>query len=167
MDPLAQAGASASEFGSAPVGKAPELSADNFSQVKAVNPPADFTGKPQPITMPVDEARSAVDQAIAAAPFDPAFGGAVQSLNAQPLSRGPIHAEAPPADVNNLPPLPSSDTPMLVLPSDNQSSVTATQPIANQATAPQAAASGVAPPPVPPPLNVAPGTIAPAAPSPQ
>jgi hypothetical protein len=161
MDPLAQAGASTSEFGSTPVGKAPEQSADNFSQVKAINPPADFTSKPQPITVPVDEARSAVEQAIAAAPFDPAFGGAVQALNAQPLNRGPIHAEAPPVDVNGLPPLQSSDTPMLVLPSDNQSSVTATQPIATQPGTPQDSVSGVAPPPVPPPLNVAPGGVVP------
>src|SRR5262249_11470110 len=60
MDPLAQAGASTSEFGSTPVGKAPEESGDNFSQVKSITPPADFSAAPEPMPMPVDDARSAV-----------------------------------------------------------------------------------------------------------
>ena len=148
MDPLAQAGASASEFGSTAASANPETTQGNFSQGHGINPPAGFTGKPEPLPAPpVDEARSAVEQAIAAAPFDPAFGAPVQALNAQPLGRQQIHSEAPPAEAN-LPPLPSSDTPMLVLPSDNNSSVTATQPIATQTPPAQQPVSGVAPPPV-------------------
>ena len=159
MDPLAQAGASTSEFGSTVAAVNPEESQNNFSQGHAINPPAGFSSEPTPMPMPVDQARSAVEQAIASAPFDPATGGAIQALNAEPLGSQPIHAEAPPADTNNIPAMSNSDTPMLVLPSDNQTSVTATQPIATQD-----AVTGVAPPPVPPPLNVAPGAVVPNAP---
>ncbi|HET6864252.1 MAG TPA: hypothetical protein VFH37_03605 [Candidatus Saccharimonadales bacterium] len=156
MDPLAQAGASTSEFGSTAAAVNPEESQNNFSQGHAINPPAGFSSEPTPMPMPVDQARSAVEQAIASAPFDPATGGAIQALNAIPLGSQQIHTEAPPADTNNIPAMSSSDTPMLVLPSDNQTSVTATQPIATQD-----AVSGVAPPPVPPPINVAPGAVVP------
>jgi hypothetical protein len=166
MDPMSQAGAANSEFGSTPAAVNPETAQGNFTQGRAMNPPASFSGKPDPLpAQPVDNARSAVEQAIAAAPFDPAFGAPVQALNSQPLGGQQIHSEAPPAP-NNLPPLPSSDTPMLVLPSDNSSSVTATQPIANQQQAPQQSVSGVAPPPVPPPLQVAPGAVVPNVPPP-
>lgn len=157
MDPLAQASASTSEFGGTPIAKEPEASHENFSQAKVVAPPADFTGKPAPLpAVPVDEARSAVEQAIAAAPYDPAFGQPVQSLNAQPLGQE-IHTDTP-----ALPAMTNTDTPMLVLPTDNSSSVTATQPIATQAPPPpQQSVSGVAPPPMPPPLQVAPGAVVP------
>jgi hypothetical protein len=47
-----------------------------------------------------------------------------------------------------MPPMEHSDTPMLVLPTDNANSMNATQPIATQ----NGFVSGVAPPPVPPPL---------------
>jgi hypothetical protein len=107
---------------------------------------------PPPAT--VDNARGAVEQAIAAAPFDPAFGAPVQALNAQPLGQEPIHQEvqppmppAPPSPA--IPQLEHSDTPMLVLPSDNANSMSATQPIATQQNQ---SVSGVAPPAVPPPL---------------
>jgi hypothetical protein len=160
MDPLAQAGASTSEFGSTPVTSSPEISQNNFSQAKSIAPPPGFTGQPEPLpAVPVDAARSAVEQAIAAAPFDPAFGAPVQALNAQPLGNQQIHTEAPTAPTN-LPPLPSSDTPMMVLPSDGSNSITATQPIANQPP-PAQSVSGVAPPPMPPPLQVAPGAVVP------
>jgi hypothetical protein len=106
---------------------------------------------------PVDSARSAVEQAIAAAPYDPAFGPPVQALNAQPISSEPLHPDgivaqspAPP------PPMQHSDTPMLVLPSDGSNSMTATQPLATQ---PNESISGVAPPPVPPPLMAGPGVV--------
>jgi hypothetical protein len=116
----------------------------------------------QPIVTGVDNARSAVEQAIAAAPFDPAFGGPVQALNAQPLDPQPVHTEAPPANLN-VSPMQTSDTPMLVLPTDGSTSVTATQPIATQAP-PNNYVSGVAPaapPPVPPPLMAGPGVVVP------
>jgi len=155
MDPMAQAGASTSEFGSSPAATNPEASTANFSQGRQVAPPSEQAAQsmpPPPAT--VDNARSAVEQAIAAAPFDPAFGAPVQALNAQPLGQEPIHQEvqppmppAPPSPA--IPQLEHSDTPMLVLPSDNANSMSATQPIATQQNQ---SVSGVAPPAVPPPL---------------
>jgi hypothetical protein len=153
QDPMSESGASTSEFGSAPVTRAPEEASGNFSQGHIMQPPADIT------TAPVDNARDAVASAIAAAPFDPAFGAPVQSLNAQPLNAQPLH----PQDAPTAPPLPAmqnSDTPMLVLPTDNASSVTATQPIATQDNPAQT----TVPPPVPPPLMAAPGAIIPTPP---
>jgi len=150
---MAQAGASTSEFGSSPAAANPEASAANFSQGHQVSPPS---AQVQPGNQVVNTARSAVEQAIAAAPFDPAFGAPVQSLNAQPLGQEPIHQEAQLAaaiaPAPSMPQLEHSDTPMLVLPSDNSNSMSATQPIATQQNQ---AASGVAPPAppaVPPPL---------------
>jgi hypothetical protein len=153
MDPLNNASSSTvSEFGSTPVSTPPEAAQNNFGQGHAMAPPGQQAAKPTPIAEPVDTARTAVEQAIAAAPFDPAFGPPVQALNAQPISQQPISHEAPPS-APNIPPLQTSDTPMLVLPTDNSSSVTSTQPIATQ----NDYVSGVAPPappPVPPPLSV-------------
>jgi hypothetical protein len=158
MDPMAQGGASTSEFGSTPAATNPEASAANFSQGHQVNPVAAQPPAPQPPANPtVDTARSAVEQAIAATPFDPAFGPPVQSLNAQPLGQEPIHPAPQPAapagpPAPAIPQLEHSDTPMLVLPSDNSNSMSATQPIATQ---PNQSVSGVAPPAppaVPPPL---------------
>ena len=163
MDPLNNASSStSSEFGSTPVSVAPETAQNNFGQGHAISAPPELAGQAGPSVAPaVDTARSAVEQAISAAPFDPAFGAPVQALNAQPLSPQPIHNEAPPTELN-LPPMKTSDTPMLVLPTDGGNSVTATQPIATQA--PNNFVSGVAPPappPVPPPLMAAPGAVIP------
>jgi len=154
MDPMAQAGASTSEFGSTPVGTNPEASAANFGQGHQIPVPGQQVSQPPPPAGNVDNARSAVEQAIAAAPFDPAFGQPVQALNAQPLGQEPIHQETQTASAGPpaIPQLEHSDTPMLVLPTDNSNSLTATQPIATQ---PGESVSGVAPPvppPVPPPL---------------
>jgi hypothetical protein len=142
MDPLNNASSStSSEFGSTPVTHSPEEASGNFSQGHAMQEPSDLTAAP------VDDARSAVASAIAAAPFDPAFSAPVQALNAQPIAEQPLHPENAPS-APPMPQMPNSDTPMLVLPSDNASSVTASQPIATQSdTAPN-----TAPPPVPPPL---------------
>jgi hypothetical protein len=158
MDPMAQGGASTSEFGSTPAATNPEASAANFSQGHQVNPGAAQAPSQQPPASPtVDTARSAVEQAIAAAPFDPAFGAPVQSLNAQPLGQEPIHQEAQPAtppapQLPAIPQLEHSDTPMLVLPSDNSSSMSATQPIATQQNQSVSGVAPPAPPAVPPPL---------------
>jgi len=152
MDPLAQAGAGSSEFGSAPVGVNPEASATNFSQGHQVTPPGAQASQPAPLPAgPVDNARSAVDQAIAAAPFDPAFGAPVQALNAQPLP-APVHQDPQPPAPQPLPQLEHSDTPMLVLPSDNPNSLAATQPIATQSNESISGVAPPAPPSVPPPL---------------
>jgi hypothetical protein len=160
MDPLNNASSStSSEFGSTPVAVNPEATQNNFGQGHTMGPPGQQAARPTPVAEPVDNARTAVEQAIAAAPFDPAFGPPVQALNSQPISQQPINHEAPPT-APNIPALPTSDTPMLVLPTDNSSSVTATQPIATQSDY----VSGVAPaapPPLPPPLMTAPGAIVP------
>ncbi|HVS79139.1 MAG TPA: hypothetical protein VHD84_02540 [Candidatus Saccharimonadales bacterium] len=146
MDPMRQAGTGSSEFGSTPVGVNPEASRDNFSQGHGIATPEEAPIQPTPVSsVPVDQARSAVEQAIAAVPA---------------TSPAPEATPAPTAPI-----APASDTPMLVLPSDSSSSVTATQPIATQT--PAAPASQVAPPPVPPPLNVAPGAVVPNIPPPE
>jgi hypothetical protein len=174
LDPLNNASSStSSEFGSAPVTHSPEESQNNFGQGHKIAPPSEPQAQPSPLGITsVDNARSAVESAISGAPFEPA-GAPVQSLNAQPLGQ-PIHHEAPPT-APNLPPMKNSDTPMLVLPTDNSNSVTATQPIATQSQLPQPQASvfqtpltaktngpmTTAPPPVPPPLMAGPGAIVP------
>jgi hypothetical protein len=61
----------------------------------------------------------------------------------------------------------TSDTPMLVLPTDNASSATATQPIAGQSTEFVSGVAPPAPPPVPPPLMAGPGMVVPNVPQPQ
>jgi hypothetical protein len=166
MDPLNNASSSTvSEFGSTPVAVNPEAVQNNFGQGHAVAVPGTPPAQPAPA---VNNARSAVEQAISAAPFDPAFEPPVQALNAQPLGQTPIHTEAPPAELN-LPPMKTSDTPMLVLPTDGSNSVTATQPIATQ-TPQNDYVSGVAPPappPVPPPLMTGLGAVVPNFPQPQ
>jgi hypothetical protein len=151
-DPLRDVGASTSEFGSAPVTHAPEEASGNFSQGHAIQPQS---VTPTPVSSPLDNARSAVESALGAAPFDPAFAPPVQGLNTQSFNNNePIHAEAPPAAVQ-LPPLPSSDTPMLVLPSNGGGQVINSPLPAAPDTAP------AAPPPMPPPLMAAPGAVVP------
>ncbi len=150
MDPLNNASSStSSEFGSTPVTKDPEGTQGNFSQGHAVQPKTD--------AQPVDSARNAVASAIAGAPFDPAFSAPVQSLNSQPLENAPLHPDNPPT-APVMPAMQNSDTPMLVLPTDNSSSLAATQPIATQ---PEASTQAPPPPPLPPPLMAAPGAVIP------
>ena len=114
----------------------------------------------QPFTPTVDKARSAVESAIAAAPFDPAFSPPVTALNAQPLELAPS-AESTVAPA--VPPMVNSDTPMLVLPTDNSSPLSATQPVAAPSM-PSAPINNIAPPPVPPPLTIVPGVVVPTPP---
>lgn len=154
MDPLRDVGASSSEFGSTPVSKEPERSQDNFSQGHAVQPPSE----PIPVSTPVDSARSAVESALASAPFDPAFNPPVQSLNTQSFNNNaPLHATEAPPVAPNVPPMSSSDTPMLVLP-------TGAQPQLGVSPVPQAAMAPSAPPPMPPPLVAGPGAVVPTPP---
>jgi hypothetical protein len=152
---MSQAGASTSEFGSTPAALNPEASAANFGQGHQISPPSAQQAAQPSLNPTVDTARSAVEQAIAATPFDPSFGQPVQSLNAQPLGQ-PIHEEAqpapPPAAPQPMPQLEHSDTPMLVLPSDNSNSMSATQPIATQQNPSVSGVAPPAPPAVPPPL---------------
>jgi hypothetical protein len=107
----------------------------------------------------VGNARSAVQSAIAAAPFDPGFAPPVDSLNAQPL-------EVPPGDPGpapmSAPKMTNSDTPMLVLPTNGAGPVSATPP--PPAPVPPADLMSTAPPPVPPPLMAAPGVVIPVEP---
>jgi hypothetical protein len=153
MDPMAKAGAASSEFGSSPVASDPEAAPANFAQGHAIAPPGEAPLQPTP-TAPtgVDSARSAVDQALAAASFNPA-DQPVQALNAQPFGTEDTIAHEP------IPAMTNSDTPMLVLPGENNSSAAATQPIATQA--PQ-----TSPPPLPPPLVTSSGAVVPSAPPP-
>jgi hypothetical protein len=137
MDPLNDTGASSSEFGSSPASGDPDASIDNFSAVKTVQPPSDTS----PRVTPVDSARSAVQSALAGAPYDPAFDPPVQSLNAQPLPE-PSHPEASP----------NGGTPVLNLPFGNGT------PLSPPST------DGAAPPPVPPPLMAGPGAVVPTPP---
>jgi hypothetical protein len=144
-DPLRDVGASTSEFGSAPVTHAPEEGSGNFSQGHAIQPPS-----VNPVDSPLDNARSAVESALAAAPFDPAFHP-VEGLQTQSFNNNePIHAEAP-NPVIQMPPLQASDTPMLVLPNGGQGVSTNQVPQTDSA----------APPPIPPPLVAGPGVIVP------
>jgi hypothetical protein len=151
MDPMAKEGARSSEFGSSKTVSNPETTAGNFGQGHAINPPGQQTPPGG-----VDNARSAVEQALAATDFNP-NDSPVQALNAQQLSPTPISHDPP----QPPPQMANSDTPMFVLPGDNNSSAAATQPIAAQTNQ---AASGVAPPappPLPPPLITASGTVVP------
>jgi len=135
MDPMRQAAMPPQCMYSAPV--------DDIAHVRDIQPPPEMQAD-------LNHARDAVQSALAGAPFDAATAGPVQSLNAQPINSDPIHVESTvtPAPVA-APPL-STDTPMLVLPTDNGSSVTATEPVAVQTP------MQPAPPPVPPPLNMPP-----------
>lgn len=98
----------------------------------------------------VDSARSAVENALNATPFDPSFAPPVSSLNAQPLGAD-IHDPGQPA-----PSPPTNGTPSLPLPG------------MNAATTPQANSMQVDPPPVPPPFPLAsnPGAVIPNPPQP-
>jgi hypothetical protein len=108
----------------------------------------------------VDSARSAVENALASAPFDPATAGPVASLNAQPLTP-PLHEEAAagePVVSNDVPvepapaaPAPVSDTPSLSLPTEPAPPASA--PAQSDQVAP------AAPPPVPPPLTFDPNLL--------
>lgn len=116
----------------------------------AVTPP-----NVSPVTSPVNNARSAVENALASAPFDPSFAPPVQSLNAQPLPNPqPIPVEQPPAPPQ-MPPMAHSDTPMFVLPNN---AGTAQEP-QNQQPQLIPEVAPAAPPPVPPPLMTAPGAV--------
>jgi hypothetical protein len=126
------------------------------TQGHSVQPPSSSV---TPVNMPVDSARSAVESALSKAPFDPAFNPPVQSLHTQSFNNNePLHGtEARDAVPSNLPPLPSSDTPMLVLPTGGNGPVGATPP-------PQPPPMPAAPPPMPPPLVAGPGAIVPTPP---
>jgi hypothetical protein len=144
LDPLGDKGATSSEFGSTPVSAPSEASPDNFSQVHTVQPPSE----PTPVATPVDNARSAVETAIAGAPFDPAFSPPVQALNSQML------AEPSPAAPPN-PAASASDTPSLQLPGMSPPPAAPPQP------PPAADVASTAPPPMPPPLVAGPGAVVP------
>jgi hypothetical protein len=155
--PMQHAEFGSSEFGDDPAEADPETIQNNFAQGHEVTPP-DVAPVPPPPA--VDSARSAVDQAISAAPFDPAFDAPVQALNAQPLDTGPAETQAPPA-APEAPPSPDG-TPMLVLPTDG--GVSATPPQWSTPPPPDNQAPDIAPaapPPVPPPLMSAPGAVIP------
>ena len=117
-----------------------------------------------PVAAPVDNARNAVQQAFAAAPFDPA-DQPIQSLNSQPLSGQPLHPEPPPPEEEPLAQMQNSDTPMLVLPTENPSSMTTPRPVTAQPIGSNSISSPslppTAPPPVPPPLMTGNGAMAP------
>jgi nanoRNase/pAp phosphatase (c-di-AMP/oligoRNAs hydrolase) len=148
MDPMREEGSDASEFGSSQAIEDPGSSANNFSHAKTIEPPLD------PVHTPVDHARSAVETALAGAPFDPAFSPPVQALNAQTFSE-----PAPPPPP--APPVPVSDTPSLQLPGVSPA------PAAVPPPPPIPEVSPSAPPPVPPPLVAGPGAVIPTPPQSQ
>jgi hypothetical protein len=137
-----------------------------MDHIKTVEPPVEPAHQPltlnpelptpqiKPAIPALDNARSAVENAIAAGPFDPAFAPPVSSLNAQPVD---LELHAPPAKTPQLTSYAAEQTPSLQLPNENP--IPATAPTPSDMTPP-------APPPVPPPLNPAPGVIIPNAPSP-
>jgi len=131
MDPMRQAGTPPQGMYSAPVG--------DIAHAHDIQPPPEMQAE-------LDHARDAVQSALAGAPFDAATAGPVQALNAAPVSPEPIHVESTVTPAPVAAPSQATDTPMLVLPTDNGSSLTATEPVAVQPSAPPA------PPPVPPPL---------------
>ena len=155
-DPVPEPATGSSEFGSAPIAANPETAQNNFSQGHEVAPP-NVTPVPPPPA--VNDARSAVDQAISAAPFDPAYGPPVEALNAQPLDTGPTEPQAPPLAPDAPPP--TDGTPMLVLPTNGGAQTSIPQPSpAPEDYSPDDVAPA-APPPVPPPLMTAPGAVIP------
>jgi hypothetical protein len=120
------------------------------------------TPMPATVNTPqVDNARSAVQSAIAAAPFDPAFGGPIASLNAQPME--PAVQDTSPAAAPAFPAMTASDTPMLVLPTNGAGPIAASPTFAPEPP-PAEPTSNVAPPPVPPPLMPTPGVVIPTVP---
>jgi hypothetical protein len=112
---------------------------------------------PTPVPASVDNARNAVETAIASAPFDPAFNGPIAALNAQPLSA--VAEEEPVAPTPAPVATPVSDTPSLVLPADNSAPITATPSAISQS--PIMSSDSIAPPPLPPPLMVGSGAVIP------
>ncbi|HET7529008.1 MAG TPA: hypothetical protein VFJ84_02150 [Candidatus Saccharimonadales bacterium] len=116
----------------APLGQG-QPPADEVFHTKDIQPPADVSVVPDSL----DQARGAVQSALAAAPYDPLAEGPIQALNAQPLQ------PAPDVHTLNLPADPSAAQPPENSPSDS-----------------------VAPPPVPPPLMATPGSV-PLAPPPR
>jgi len=151
MDPMAKEGASASEFGSSQAVSNPETITGNFGQGHTVKPPSQQTPPGG-----VDNARSAVEQALATTDFKP-DNEPVQALNAQQLGPGPISHDPPQSPSQTA----NSDTPMFVLPGDNNSSVVATQPIPTQTNQAASGVAPAAPPPLPPPLITASGAVVP------
>ena len=138
---------------------------DGFmGHARVIQPPAEPALSPLTLTPPgsapqptaaipaLDNARSAVQNAIAVGPFDPAFSP-VSSLNAQPVGpnlHGPA-ATTPPLTTTNSTPTPSLQLPVESLP----------PPLA-----PAGDIAPAAPPPVPPPLVPTPGVIVPNSPAP-
>ena len=102
----------------------------------------------------VDEARSAVQNALSAAPFDAAAAGPLTALNAQPA--GPeLHPATPPVAPN--------DTPSLTLPPNGNGSMGTVTPYMPPADTPAAPAPPPNPPPLPIPSN--PGAMLPTNPT--
>lgn len=136
MDPLREAGA-----GPPP----PPAPRDEVAHAHDVQPPGELAGN-------VDVARSAVESAYSVTPFDAAAAGPVQALNAQPVELQP---PSPPPPAGQ-----STDTPMLVLPTDGTGPVSATPP---PTSPPEITleSNSAAPPPVPPPLVAGSGIVIP------
>lgn len=106
----------------------------------------------QPLPGNVDNARSAVENALAVVPFDPAYAQPVVSLNAQPVAVDLHMPPVGPTATGSTSPMvaPLNQTPSLVLPN-------------GIASAPPQDLMPPAPPPMPPPLPLAsnPGVIIP------
>lgn len=111
-----------------------------------------------PLSPALDNARQAVNSAIAEAPFDPAFAPPQAALNSRP-----VNLESPAMESSDVPALPSSDTPMLVLPTPNggQTPVVPQQSIVQTSLPPSGDIQPAAPPPVPPPLMTGNGAMIP------
>lgn len=116
-----------------------------------------------PLVGGVDNARSAVENALASVPFDPAFAQPVVSLNAQPVAVDLHMPPAGPTAMGTTSPIPppnqpsqGAQTPSLVLPTNGAIPAT------------PADLAPPAPPPMPPPLPMAsnPGVIIPNLPQP-
>lgn len=107
-------------------------------------------GEQPPATL--DSARNAVQDALNAAPFDPAYSKPVVSLNATPVN---VDLHVPPGQtaVGTTGPAP---TPSLPLP-NGVNGITPAGPVVPDIAPP-------APPPVPPPITPAPGVVIPSIP---
>jgi hypothetical protein len=150
-----------------------ELSNKKAAEATSESAPAESTeaapatDQVPPAEANVDSARSAVENALASAPFDPATAGPIEALNAQPMTP-PLHEEQatdqtvvsndvpvePAPDAAAAPPpapvTPASDTPSLSLP---------TEPAAPSGAPQSDSVAPAAPPPVPPPLTFDPNLL--------
>jgi hypothetical protein len=116
-----------------------------------VQPPSSTTPV-TPLGTPVDSARNAVESALAKAPFDPAFNPPVDALHAQSLDNPvPSQSVTPPQSPN--------DTPVLTLPLNSSSPVSAAPP--PLPPLPSVSPDAPAPPPGPPPLITTNGAVIP------